>query len=119
MTTQMTNTNNKNNIENRLRDRIATALGGELHVNLLGNGYDVEDLIALATHLIKEINLLPEYSEGDDDCRWTWNNMEEMPTTISPTEIQTRYVTPWEFCSVNIDIPLPPEDDHFQNENKQ
>ena len=39
----------------QLRDRIAAALGGEQYINLLGNGYDQGDLLALADAVIAEL----------------------------------------------------------------
>ena len=39
-----------------LRTRIAAALEGEQYVNLLGNGYDYDDLLALADAVIRELD---------------------------------------------------------------
>ena len=50
-----------------LRDRIATALGGELYVNLLGNGYDADDLLALADAVITALKEDPNV-----EIRGTW-----------------------------------------------
>lgn len=56
-----------------LRTRIAAALGGEQYINLLGNGYDMDDLLELADAVIRELGAIPDRVHVDDQGRrWEW-----------------------------------------------
>lgn len=81
----MTTTNNN------LHTRIEKILDEKI----LLSGKEFRSLIA--TTIIEELNLVPEYSEGDDETRVLWDTEEETPHYISPDKIQIRYVTPWKF----------------------
>jgi hypothetical protein len=70
-----------------LRERMAVALASEKWVNLLGNGYDMNDLRALADAVIAELGL---YREGSEPRTVT----NEFGATFR-IEGGHRYVTDW------------------------
>ena len=79
-----------------LRDRIATLLGGELHVNLLGNGYGVEDLCALADAVVTGLGLTAEWGALDpDDNGILGDTRSEVEDGYGGT-IKIRYLTSWQ-----------------------
>lgn len=74
-----------------LRDRIIATIQG------VDDWRGVTDPAILADALIEKLKLVPEYSEGDDDGRTLWDHPDDTPYNLSPSKIQTRYVTSWEF----------------------
>ena len=82
-------------VDDSLRDRIATALGGELHVNLLGNGYDVDDLLALADAVINTLGLRQEWGALAHDGSGTLHDTREEVKPWPGETIKTRYITEW------------------------
>jgi hypothetical protein len=55
-----------------LRTRIAAVLASEQYVNLLGNGYDQDDLLALADAVIAELGLRQQNRYGFHRCVTEW-----------------------------------------------
>ena len=55
-----------------LRDRIAAALGGQQWINLLGNGYDEDDLLELADAVIAALPTEPSDAGERLDCIGRW-----------------------------------------------
>jgi hypothetical protein len=76
-----------------LRGRIAVALASEKWVNLPGNGYDMDDLRALADVVISELGLLREWRATGNSCAGAQETIEEALLYGDTTE--SRYVTDW------------------------
>jgi len=78
-----------------LRDHIATALAHEININLLGNGYDVDDLLRLADKVIKSLGLRQEWGAlSPDDSGALYDRREEVKPWEGKT-VKTRYITEW------------------------